>query len=306
MSIDFVTFSLIIDDIVFSDGQTAMGVLGGGGPQTAFGMKLWSERVGLVSGVGIDLPAAAEGWLAAMGIDTAGLRRSEDWPTPRAWQILEADGRRTQVWRVPGPAVGQQLGRSPHKIPPNYLAARGFHLGVHPEEPDLDFITALRSRGAIVSIEPFRAAERSLTDTELRALLAAGQIFSPNQAEAESLVGPGQPADLIRRLAAAGAGIVALRQGPGGATVHHTDTGETWQIPAVETAVVDPTGAGNAFCGGFLAGWVHRGDLRLAGLYGAVAASFLVEQVGLPEPDPDLRQQARERFSVLEAQIRRS
>ncbi len=31
MTIDFVTFSLIIDDIVFPDGQTAMGMLGGGG-----------------------------------------------------------------------------------------------------------------------------------------------------------------------------------------------------------------------------------------------------------------------------------
>ncbi|HEX9923285.1 MAG TPA: PfkB family carbohydrate kinase, partial [Anaerolineae bacterium] len=250
-----------------------------------------------------DLPAAAEGWLAAMGIDTAGLRRSEDWPTPRAWQILEADGRRTQVWRIPGPAVGRQLGRSLDKIPPNYLAARGFHLGIHPEDPDLDLITALRDQGAIVSIEPFRPAERALAEAELRALLAAGQIFSPNQAEAESLVGPGEPADLIRRLAAAGAGIVALRQGPDGATVHRADTGETWQIPAVETTVVDPTGAGNAFCGGFLAGWVHRGDLRLAGLYGAVAASFLVEQIGLPEPHPDLRQQARERLRVLEAKV---
>lgn len=303
MTIDFVTFSLIIDDIVFPDGQTAMGVLGGGGPQTAFGMKLWSDRVGLVSGVGVDLPPQAEAWLAAMGIDPAGLRRSDDWPTLRAWQILEADGRRTQVWRVSGLAVGQQLRRSPDKLPPNYLAARGFHLGVHPEDPDLDFIRALRSRGAIVSIEPFRPAERSLTDAELRALLAAGQIFSPNQAEAESLVGPGEPADLIRRLVAAGAGIVALRQGPDGATVHHTNTGETWHIPAFETRVVDPTGAGNAFCGGFLTGWVLHGDLRLAGLYGVVAASFLVEQIGMPAPHPDLRQQARERLRVLEPQV---
>jgi cytidine kinase len=35
-----ITFSIIIDDIVFPDGSTRMGVLGGGGPQTAFGMRL--------------------------------------------------------------------------------------------------------------------------------------------------------------------------------------------------------------------------------------------------------------------------
>jgi cytidine kinase len=313
---DLVAFSLIIDDIVFPDGQTAMEVLGGGGPQTAFGMKLWADRVGLVSGVGSDLPAEAQAWLESTGIDTAGLRYSSQWPTLRAWQLLEVDGRRTQVWRGPGPAtseaalwVGVQLGRSLENLPPAYWLAHGFHLGIHPEEPDLDFIKALRKNGAVVSIEPFRPSARPLTETELRALLSAGQIFSPNEEEAQSLVGPGEPLDLIRRLVEAGAEIVALRRGVKGAIVHCADTGETWHIPAVETTVVDSTGAGNAFCGGFLAGWVQTGDLRLAGLYGVVAASFLVEQVGLPGGDEEARQrrdkEARRRLEVLEAKAHR-
>jgi sugar/nucleoside kinase (ribokinase family) len=298
---DFVTFSLIIDDIVFPDGHTAMGTLGGGGPQTAFGMSLWAEQVGLVGGVGADLPANAQNWLEQAGIDVEGLRRSETWPTPRAWQVLEADGRRTQVWRVPGPAIDQQLGRSFEKLPPGYRQARGYHLGIHPEEPDLEFIKALRETGAVVSVEPFRGAQRPLTETELRNLLTAGQIFSPNQAEAQSLVGPGEPLDLLRRLVEAGAEIVALRQGATGALVCRADTGETWQIPAVETTVVDPTGAGNAFCGGFLVGWVQTGDLCTAGLYGVVAASFLVEQVGLPEVRTELGEEAQKRLAVLRA-----
>ncbi len=72
--IDFVTFSLIIDDIVFPDGQTAMNMLGRGGPQTAFGMRLWADKVGLVAGVGQDIPAAATAWLDKCGVDTQGLR----------------------------------------------------------------------------------------------------------------------------------------------------------------------------------------------------------------------------------------
>jgi sugar/nucleoside kinase (ribokinase family) len=303
---DFVAFSLIIDDIVFPDGQTVMGVLGGGGPQTAFGMKLWADRVGLVGGVGSDLPAAAQAWLAAMGIDTAGLRDSSQWPTPRAWQILEADGRRTQVWRIPGPAIGAQLARSLDKLPPAYQLARGFHLGLHPEEADFNFIQALRQKGAVVSVEPFRPASRPLAEAELQALLSSGQIFSPNEAEAQSLLGPGQPLDLIQRLVKAGAEIIALRLGASGAIVHRADTGETWSIPAAETTVVDPTGAGNAFCGGFLAGWVQSGNLLTAGLYGVVSASFLVEQVGLPESSEAARlqrgEEARRRLEMLQAQ----
>jgi sugar/nucleoside kinase (ribokinase family) len=298
--VDFITFTLIIDDIVFPDGRTAMGMLGGGGPQTAFGLKLWADKVGLAAGVGADLPGEAMAWLRQTGIDTVGLRRSEAWPTPRAWQVLEEDGRRTQVWRIPGPAIGQQLGRSFDRLPASYRQACGYHLGVHPEEPDLDFIKTLRNAGAIVSIEPFRATQRPLTESELHALLSAGQIFSPNQAEAESLVGPGQSLDLIRQLAEAGAEIVALRQGPDGATLHRADTGETWRIPAVKTTVVDPTGAGNAFCGGFLAGWVQTGDICTAGLYGLVAASFLVEQVGLPAPRAEIQGEARRRLAVLQ------
>lgn len=297
---DFVTFSLIIDDIVFPDGQTVMGALGGGGPQTAFGLKLWAERVGLVGGVGSDLPLTALAWLEASGIDTQGLRHSTQWPTPRAWQILEADGRRTQVWRIPGPAIGAQLARRMEDLPLPYRRARGFHLGVHPEEPDLAFIKALRSAGGVVSIEPFRPSTRSLSEIELRALMSAGQIFSPNEAEAASLVGPGEPLEVIRRLVGAGAEIVALRQGKKGATVHRAGSGETWQIPAFATAAVDPTGAGNAFCGGFLVGWVQTGDLRLAGLYGAVAASFLVEQVGLPAVGRR-DEEAKRRLAILEA-----
>ena len=300
---DFVTFSLIIDDIVFPDGKTAMGTLGGGGPQTAFGMKLWADKVGLVGGVGSDLPVQAQSWLSEIGIDTTGLRHSTDWPTPRAWQVLEEDGRRTQVWRFPGPAIGQQLGRSLERVPLAYRHAQGFHLGIHPEEPDLVFIKALRDLGATVSVEPFRATQRALTLSELQALLSAGQIFSPNLAEARSLVGPGEPAELIHRLAAAGATIIALRQGALGATVYRADTGEAWSIPAVPTTLVDPTGAGNAFCGGFLAGWVQTGDLRLAGLYGVVAASFLIEQVGVPAPRPEIKAEAQQRLAVLASRV---
>jgi sugar/nucleoside kinase (ribokinase family) len=300
---DFVTFTLIIDDIVFPDGRTAMGVLGGGGPQTAFGMKLWADQVGLVGGVGADLPVGAQAWLEEMGIDSGGLRYLEQWPTPRAWQVLEEDGRRTQVWRVPGPAIGQQLGRSLEQLPAAYRQARGFHLGVHPEEPDLGFIRALRELGATLSVEPFRGAQRSLTEAELRKLATAGQIFSPNQAEAVSLVGPGEPLQLVERLVEAGAEVVALRQGAAGALVRRADTGETWQIPALETAVVDPTGAGNAFCGGFLAGWVQTGNICPAGMYGVVAASFLLEQVGLPSPGPKLHQEAAQRLNILRTRV---
>ena len=69
-----IAFNIILDDIVFPDGRTALGVLGGGGPQAAFGMRLFAESVGLVAEVGDDLPESVWAWLRESGIDTTGVR----------------------------------------------------------------------------------------------------------------------------------------------------------------------------------------------------------------------------------------
>jgi hypothetical protein len=49
--------------------------------------------------------------------------------------------------------------------------------------------------------------------------------------------------------------------------------------------VIDPTGAGNAFLGGFAVGLVETESLAEALMYGAVSASLVVEQVGFPRRD---------------------
>jgi sugar/nucleoside kinase (ribokinase family) len=299
-TIDYFTHSVIIDDIVFHDGRTLMGVLGGGGPQTAFGMNLWAQgSVGLCGGVGLDFPPPAQAWLDSMGIDTMGLRRDPAHRSLRAWQIIEEDGRRTQVMRSQGATIPTHLALKPEQVPDAYWAARGFHFGVHPESPNLRIMQALQARGITVSVEPFREASRPLTDAELRALLTSCEIFSPNLVEAESLIGNGEPMTLIRRLTDAGAAIVALRMGAEGSLLHQAATGATHHIPAVQTTVIDPVGAGNAYCGALLVGWLETGDLRQAGQYAAVAASFLVEQYGLPAPRADLLAEAAQRLAEM-------
>jgi sugar/nucleoside kinase (ribokinase family) len=298
--IHYFTFSLIIDDLVLPDGRTYMGLLGGGGPQTAFGMKLWTAGgVGIYAAVGSDFPPAAQEWLDAMAIDTVGVRLQPQYPTLRAWQILEEDGTRTQVWRTRGSVIPAHLAFAPELIPPAYWGARGFHFGIHPEHPNLAIMQALRARGTVVSVEPFRAAERQLSDEEQKTLFGSCDIFSPNVEEASSLVGDGAPEQLVARLAAAGAPLVALRMGAEGSLVYAAATGTMQHIPAVPVTVVDQVGAGNAYCGGFLVGWLETGDLRLAGQYASVAASFLLEQHGLPSPRPGIQAEAAERLAAL-------
>lgn len=56
-----------------------------------------------------------------------------------------------------------------------------------------------------------------------------------------------------------------------------------WNWKTDRDHVVDVTGAGNSFCGGYCYGYIHsNGDIVESALYGAVSASFTVEQVGVP------------------------
>ena len=86
--------------------------------------------------------------------------------------------------------------------------------------------------------------------------------------------------------------MIAVRHGARGSYVWSRDSDEAWHIPPVPTAVVDPTGAGNAYGGGLCVGWTATGDARQAGCYGAISASMLVRQVGLPPMSEELRQEA--------------
>jgi sugar/nucleoside kinase (ribokinase family) len=80
-------------------------------------------------------------------------------------------------------------------------------------------------------------------------------------------------------------GAVVFRCGKNGCLVVTQGMRMKW-FPAYHTMrekVKDPTGGGNAFCGGFCAGYIfERGDFMEAAKYGNVAASFVIEQFGLP------------------------
>jgi hypothetical protein len=95
-----VTFTFILDDLVYPSGSTLMAQPGGGGSQTLYGYQLYCAQqaaVGLAAGVGGDLPPACREWLARCGAQLDGLLQLEAEPTPRAWQVLEDDGRRAEV-----------------------------------------------------------------------------------------------------------------------------------------------------------------------------------------------------------------
>ncbi|KXZ47605.1 hypothetical protein GPECTOR_34g764 [Gonium pectorale] len=296
-----VSFALIVDDIVLPNGETNLEALGGGGGQALFGYQLVTGQevtVGLCAGVGPDLP------------------------------------QKCTVWRVPGDPCERMYDMMDRfgpleALPPRFQSCPNYHLGVHPQQPPLGFMQALRSaahrNGGFLSVESYAEAEDAIRPERVLELLRRCDVFSPNDQEARSLVGPGNPEELALRL-------LSLSP-PGGADVV--------AVPAVaDTRVVDVTGCGNAFCGGFLAAlyrggravgkgtdprpnndvsgsdgggspaagppsWLGRSDLATAGAWGCVAASFMAEERGVPlTPIPQLQEAARRRLLELLPRVR--
>jgi sugar/nucleoside kinase (ribokinase family) len=228
--------------------------------------------------------------------------RVTDQPTPRAWQVMEVDGRRTQVFRVPGPTLGVQLARRWDVLPASYQAARWFHWGIHPgEDGSLTFARELIEKGRRVSLEPFKPPDQPLDDDTLRAMLAACAVFSPNWIEAVRLVQSDDYATILTRLHALGAHTLAIRRGPEGADVWDLDAGRGVHVPAVQADAVDVVGAGNTFCGALVAR-LDEG-IASAACHASVAASYMIEQVGMPAAPPDPADYAR-RVDEVQAGLR--
>ena len=73
--------------------------------------------------------------------------------------------------------------------------------------------------------------------------------------------------------------VVVVTRGKDGADLY--TGGEQVFIPTVpERQIVDPTGVGDAFRGGFLVGYAHGWDWTLCGQVGSLAAVYCLEQKG--------------------------
>ena len=301
--VDFYGFNIIIDDVVMPDGTTRMGELGGGGPQAVFGMRLWSKSVGLAASVGPDISPSVFQWLLDNDINLEALKYQEA-PTPRAWQIIKADDQRLQIWRIPDEAVDIHLTHTIDWIPTDLRTPLGFHFGVNPCNIDYDFIEDLKAKGALISIETATRANRSLCQDEFERLVNEADIFSLNLEEAHSMIGFDTPINLIKQILSAGAKIVLLRMGADGSLVGVQRNHTIWQIPAVPVNVVSPVGAGNAFCGGFLAGYAQEKEILRAAGMGAVSASLIIEQYGMPDITEEMIDKAEKRLETIMRRIK--
>jgi sugar/nucleoside kinase (ribokinase family) len=114
----------------------------------------------------------------------------------------------------------------------------------------------------------------------LLGMIALVDAFLPSRGEAAILFGSDEPQAAARAFGALGVPLVCIKMGAEGALLYETGKDAFCHIPICPVETVDPTGAGDAFCGGFLAGLLAGRDPLGAACCGAVSASYIVQQVG--------------------------
>jgi ribokinase len=143
---------------------------------------------------------------------------------------------------------------------------------------------AARRRGVgIVSADPGERAMQPALMPFIEEVLAQLDIFMPSDQEVMSLFRE-ENAQMDAQgcalwFADRGPRIVVQKLGSDGALVHEKGSA-FWHVPALPVQVVDVTGAGDAFCGGFMADFVQRGDPVRAAITGTVSASLCVQDYG--------------------------
>lgn len=305
MKIEYVTLSnLIIDDIVLPDGQTFMNTLGGAGLHALVGMRLWNNCLGYAAAVGADLNAKHRNALAQFGVDLQGLVVRNGYQTARAWQVFEPDERRIEIFRT---AIDdfERHKIMPADLPDAYRRARGFHLqwGSLIELEEAIRSLPAKNPDMVFVLEPSPEHLRQPPEA-FRALLPLVTLFSPDQDEAEQITGRSTPFEMCETLLDWGAPLVALRMGERGSLVR-ANTGKGWVLPVAPTTIVDVTGAGNSYCGGFLTGLGDGLSPLEAALRAVVSASFALEQFGLPAWKTPPVDEARRRLAHVRERVER-
>lgn len=138
---------------------------------------------------------------------------------------------------------------------------------------------------------------------QLERVISKVHILMINEDEARQLTGEHNLVKAARGIRRMGPRNVVIKRGEYGALLFHDD--DIFAAPALPLEEVhDPTGAGDAFAGGFM-GYLARGvephgeNLRTAMIYGSVLASYVVQGFSYDEiVDLDVRK-IQERFEVF-------
>src|SRR5262245_18013735 len=274
-------------------------VLGGSATHFAHAARHFGS-VELVGVVGSDFPDETLRRFRALGIGVRGIEVARG-------RTFRWSGRYEADWNTRH-TLDTQLNVFEHfdpKIPADLKSAR------------LLFLANAQPAVQMRALAQMQAPELVVADTmnlwidtklgELEELLRKIDGLVLNEEEARLLTGRRNLFQAARLLLERGPRFVVLKKGEHGAFLLGRDV--RFALPAYPVEdVVDPTGAGDSFAGGFMGylsavGRTEAADLRKAMLFGTVTASFCVEGFSVEGLEAVERARLEQRFQELAALV---
>ncbi len=268
--------SIALDSIFTPFGETADALGGSAVYFSVAGSLLYPVQV--VGVVGRDYPVAELERLATRGIDWSGVEHAEGesfrWKGKYSYDLQSRETLETRL--------GVFADFQP-KLPDKFRSAKFLFLGNIDPELQLGVLTQIREPKMVVCDTMnywIQGKKPALLD-----LLSRVDVLMVNDSEARELSGDWNIHRAGKWILAHGPSRVVIKQGEHGALLISAD--KTFYVPAYPLeSVFDPTGAGDAFAGGFMAYLARtRGgsdeELRRAMVYGAAMGSYAVEQFGI-------------------------
>jgi sugar/nucleoside kinase (ribokinase family) len=268
--------SIALDSVFTPFGETADALGGSAVYFSVAGSLLHPVKV--VGVVGSDYPVPELEKLAARGIDWSGVERADGesfrWKGKYSYDLQSRETLETRL--------GVFAEFRP-KLPDGFQSAEYLFLGNIDPELQLGVLDQI-PRARFVVCDTMNYWIQGKKDA-LMALLERVDLLMVNDSEARELSGDWNIHRAGRWILAHGPKRVVVKQGEYGALM--MEPGHTFYAPAFPLEeVFDPTGAGDAFAGGFM-GYLARtgsltGDgLRSAMIYGAAMGSYAVSHFGI-------------------------
>ena len=250
---------------------------GGSAANTAVGLARLDCKVGFIGKVGGD----REGDLLLEdfrreGVDVEGIAHAKFGESGSVMGFVDEQGQRALYIH---PGVNDAI--APEEISETYISqAKFLHLtsfvGDKSFQTQKNLLESL-PENMKVSFDPGALYARK-GYAQLEPIIKKTYVMMPNSRELELITGEKEIKKGATFLIDKGVKVVAVKLGDEGCYI--TNGGKEHKIAALKVPVVDTTGAGDAFCAGFLYGLLKGKNLLECGKIGNFVASRCVMQMG--------------------------
>lgn len=270
------------DEVHLADGTVIENQPGSAGFYALAGMRVYTDRVGIVGGIGPEYLPRHEKWYRDNHVSTEGLvLRSEVSPTIVIHYY--PDGYRTDE-----PNIGLLEFRALDPTPEEVFRCCGPETkGVYKfcglDRENLDALIAGKKQFSYKLMwEIGEDACKPENIDIIEAYLKDIDVFSINRHEAKLLYGTDKEEEAEMHLLKASPNWVYFRRGSEGA--HMLAEGKIYPCGSVkDVPVVDTTGGGNSSSGAVLYACCEGYDPKMAAAMGSAAAAVIISQFGVPD-----------------------